>query len=72
MVTACTSDPLVPVTVIAADPAFVCFLVARVSVDVPAEAMVPGLKLEVTNFGRAPVESATVPLNPDAGVIVTV
>lgn len=34
--------------------------------------MTAGLKLDVTNFGRAPVDSVTAPLNPDTRVIVTV
>lgn len=70
MLTECTSDPLVPLTVIVVDPFFVCFFVARVSVDVP-DAMAPGLKLDVTNFGRPLVDSDTVPLKSVVGVIVT-
>jgi hypothetical protein len=72
MVTECTSVPLVPLTVIVDVPAFVCFRVVSVSTDVPDCVTDGGLKLAVTNFGRAPVDSATVLLNPDRSPIVTV
>ena len=72
MVTECTSVPLVPVTVIVDVPFFVCFWVVSVSTDVPACVTDGGLKLAVTNFGRAPVDSDTVLLNPDRAPIATV
>jgi hypothetical protein len=72
MVTECTSVPLVPVTVIGDGPLFVCFWVVIVRTDVPACVTERGLKLAVTNFGRAPVDSDTVPVNPDRSPIVTV
>ena len=65
MVTECTSVPLVPVTVIVDVPGFVCFRVVSVSTDGPDCVTDGGLKLAVTNFGRAPVDSDTVLLNPD-------
>jgi len=72
IVTECTSVPLVPVTVIVDVPLLICLWVVSVSTDVPACVTDGGLKLAVTNFGRAPVDSDTALLNPERVAIVTV
>jgi hypothetical protein len=45
------------------EPAFVCFFVPSVSVEVP-EVRDAGLKLAVVDFGSAPTDSVTLDENP--------
>jgi hypothetical protein len=47
-------------------------LAVKVRVELPAPAMLAGLKLAVTPEGKPLAERAIVPLNPPATVLVTV
>ena len=60
-----------PVIVTVDDPFFVCFFVASVNTEDPDDSAA-GLNDATTFFGSAPTESDTVPVKPEAGVIVTV
>ncbi len=72
-VVACTSVPLVPVTVNVEFPPGVAAVVVTVMVEVPAPpVMVAGLNEAVAPPGRPLAVGVTVPVNPFTAVTVTV
>jgi hypothetical protein len=66
------SDPDVPVMVIVAGVESTAAEELAVRVSTSVSAAVPAAKLDVTPEGRPDAVNATVPVNPFAGVMVTV